>query len=87
VDSAGAADHPELTAALDSLDDHDRELITLWAWEELEPREIATVLQTTPNAVSLRLTRLKKKIAREIARQNRPGAGHKGSEHLGGQRA
>jgi RNA polymerase sigma-70 factor, ECF subfamily len=87
VDPAGAGGHPELAAALAALDDHDRELVTLWAWEELEPREIALVLGTTPNAVSLRLTRLKKKIARHMARQSDGGAGHMGSERLGEQRA
>ncbi len=54
---------PELSAALATLSANDQELLRLWAWEQLEPREIALVLGTTANAVSLRLTRAKKKLA------------------------
>ena len=67
---------PELEAALTKLSDSDRELIRLWAWEQLEPREISVVTGLTTNAVSLRLTRAKKKIEREMARQNPARAGH-----------
>lgn len=69
-------DHPELATALASLSPAEREIVILWAWEELEPREIAVVLETTPNAVSLRLSRARKKLAAELARQNAGGAGH-----------
>lgn len=69
-------DHPELAAALNALSPADREVVTLWAWEQLEPREIAVVLDTTPNAVSLRLTRAKKRLADDMRRQNRASAGH-----------
>lgn len=71
---------PVLEAALASLPDADRELLTLWAWEGLEPREIADVLGLTANAVSLRLTRAKKKLADSIARQNDTGPGHRGDD-------
>ena len=70
-------DHPQLHKALGELDEADRELIRLWAWEQLEPREIAVVLETTPNAVSLKLTRAKKKIAASIERQDRVDAGQR----------
>lgn len=69
-------DDPELDAALAKLSDSDREIIRLWAWEQLEPREIAVVLGLTTNAVSLRLTRAKKKIEKEMTRQNPGRAGH-----------
>jgi RNA polymerase sigma-70 factor, ECF subfamily len=82
-DPDGAVDHPELAAALAAVSPDDRELIALWAWEGLEPREIAVVLDTTPNAVSLRLTRVKKKLARAINRQDVPPGGHRGSERTG----
>lgn len=49
-------DH-RLAEALASCSDDDRELLRLWAWEELPPREIAVVLGVTPNAVSIRLHR------------------------------
>jgi RNA polymerase sigma-70 factor (ECF subfamily) len=75
-DPPAADEHPELAAALDALPPSERELLTLWAWEGLEPREIAVVLETTPNAVSLRLTRAKKKLARHLERQDRAPAGH-----------
>ena len=73
--------HLGLGAALDELDEADRELVRLWAWEQLEPREIAMVLDTTPNAVSSRLSRAKKKIAASIERQNGRVGGHEGFGH------
>jgi RNA polymerase sigma-70 factor (ECF subfamily) len=69
-------DHPELMEALAALSESDREIVRLWAWEDLEPREIAVVLDLTPNAVSLKLGRAKKKLEADLSRQNRPDAGH-----------
>lgn len=66
----------DLEAALDQLSDSERELIHLWAWEQLEPREIAVVIDATPNAVSLRLTRAKQKLAETLTRQNPHASGH-----------
>ena len=80
---ADSSDHPELATALGELNGEDRELVRLWAWERLEPREIAIALDTTANAVSVRLTRLKKKLGDSIARQNRAGAGPEGFGHSG----
>ncbi len=74
--SGAEPEDPELDAALAKLSEADRELIGLWAWEQLEPREIAVVTGSTINAVSLRLTRAKKKIEREMTRQNPARAGH-----------
>ncbi|MCZ7533767.1 MAG: sigma-70 family RNA polymerase sigma factor [Acidimicrobiia bacterium] len=71
-----ADDFPEVREALSRLSEADQEVLTLWAWEELEPREIAAVLDTTPNAVSLRLTRAKTKLAHELERQSGTDAGH-----------
>jgi RNA polymerase sigma-70 factor, ECF subfamily len=68
---------PALEAALARLSDADRELLTLWAWEGLEPREIAAALDTTANAVSLRLTRAKKKLGDLLTRQNDADPGHR----------
>lgn len=78
---ASEGDSPQLAAALERLSTDDRELLRLWAWEDLEPREIAVVLGSTSNAVSLRLSRAKKKLANEIQRQNRLLAGHRSVEH------
>ena len=46
------ADDPALDAALSALSDDDRELLRLWAWEELAPREIAVVLGMIGSVVS-----------------------------------
>ncbi len=51
------AEHEALGEALAQLPENDRELLRLWAWEQLAPREIATVLGITPNAASIRLHR------------------------------
>jgi RNA polymerase sigma-70 factor, ECF subfamily len=71
---------PALEAALESLAGDDRELLALWAWEGLEPREIAEVLGLTANAVSLRLTRARKKLADLLARQQGVPPGHRGDD-------
>ncbi|HVM55462.1 MAG TPA: sigma-70 family RNA polymerase sigma factor [Acidimicrobiales bacterium] len=64
-----------LHRALDRLPERDREVIRLWAWERLEPREIAAVLDTTPNAVSVRLGRIQRRLADELSRQDRVPSG------------
>jgi len=74
-------DDPVLEAALSELPEADQELLRLWAWEQLEPREIATVLQTTPNAVSLRLTRAKAKLESKLTRQDSSTGGQKRDRH------
>ena len=74
-------DNPQLERALAELDESDRELVRLWAWEHLEPREIAVVLDTTPNAVSLRLSRAKKKMMTSMERQDLAAAGQEGLGH------
>ena len=62
--------------ALARLGDGDREIVRLWAWERLEPREIAAVLGTSANAISVRLSRIRRRLDEEISRQNRTPAGH-----------
>jgi RNA polymerase sigma-70 factor (ECF subfamily) len=64
---ATEADDPVLDAALALLDADSRELLRLWAWEELPPRDIATVLGVSANAVSIRLHRAKRNLAGKIA--------------------
>lgn len=75
-DPAETGPDPELTAALASLGDQDQEALRLWAWEQLEPREIAIALDVSVNAATLRLGRAKKRLARHMSRQNRSDAGH-----------
>jgi RNA polymerase sigma-70 factor (ECF subfamily) len=66
------SDDPDLDEALARLRPEDRELLRLWAWEGLEPREIAVVLGLTSNAVSIRLHRAKDKLRKDLV-----GRGHK----------
>lgn len=62
-----APDHPEVLAALDRLSAAEREAIRLAVWEELPVADIARVLGCSPNAVSLRLARARKRLGRDLA--------------------
>ncbi len=53
---------PELHEALARLGKQDRDLLTLWAWEDLRPAEIAIVLDITANAVNIRLHRARRRL-------------------------
>ncbi|WP_326726106.1 sigma-70 family RNA polymerase sigma factor [Streptomyces sp. NBC_00243] len=76
----GAADHSDLHAALGALGALDREVVQLWAWEELAPRQIAEATGMTSNAVSIRLHRAKKKLAAQLGRKDAERPGHKRDE-------
>jgi RNA polymerase sigma-70 factor (ECF subfamily) len=76
-DPADSGPDPELTAALERLTDDDREVLHLWAWEQLEPREIAPVLEISVNAATLRLSRARKKLADSLSRQDSASDGHR----------
>ncbi len=69
---------PALEVALASLDADDREIVRLWAWEQLPPREIAVVLGISANAASIRIHRAKGRLAVALGRKNDAGAGHEG---------
>lgn len=75
--AAPPVEDPDLAEALERLPDRDRELLRLWAWEQLAPREIAVVLGTTPNAVSIRLHRATRKLRDQLRKTHGP-AGHTG---------
>jgi RNA polymerase sigma-70 factor (ECF subfamily) len=75
-DPAEAGPDFELRAALDDLSTDDQEVLRLWAWERLEPREIATVLGVSVNAATLRLSRARSRLAGRLDRQNRDVGGH-----------
>ncbi len=71
---------PALHRALARLSYDDRELLRLWAWEELRPADLAVILDTTANAVSIRLHRARKRLAEQLEAEPRkpsPGSGHK----------
>lgn len=57
---------PDLARAIESLTRAEQDIVHLWAWERLEPREIAVVLDLTPNAVSVALARAKRKLAQAL---------------------
>ncbi|NAZ82723.1 sigma-70 family RNA polymerase sigma factor [Kineococcus sp. R8] len=63
----------DVGAALARLPARDAELLRLWAWEELAPREIALVLGVGADVVSVRLHRAKKKLRTELERGARDG--------------
>lgn len=72
----------EVRQALLTLADLDREVVMLWAWEGLPPREIALVTGLTANAVSIRLHRAKAKLAAMLRKESgvpgqEPGEGRR----------
>ena len=76
---ATAVADADLDEALEALPAADRELLHLWAWEQLPPREIAVVLGISANAASIRLHRATKKLRKELlARKDGPPPGHPG---------
>ncbi len=71
---------PRLHRALALLSPDDRELLRLWAWEDLRPAEIAVILDTTPNAISIRLHRARRRLAELLTPdtgKSRLSSGHK----------
>ena len=55
-------DDGDLEQALLALPAADGEILRLWAWEQLPPRELATALGISPNAASIRLHRAKGRL-------------------------
>lgn len=72
-----ATDHP-LADALAALRPQDAELLRLWAWEQLTPAEIATVLGITPNAATIRLHRAREKLREALGKMS-GASGHEKS--------
>lgn len=76
---------PEMAAALASLSADDREIVRLWAWEQLQPREIAEVLGISANAAAIRVHRAKQRLAEALAERtgkNDERAGHTEVGHV-----
>jgi RNA polymerase sigma-70 factor (ECF subfamily) len=78
ADAAPAGDSP-VARAIAALGAADAGLLRLWAWEQLEPREIAVVLGITANAASIRLHRAKSRLKEQL-RKDGGGAGQELSE-------
>lgn len=66
---ASEPDHPEVRRALAELATADREVLMLWAWEGLQPNEMATVLGISSNAATIRLHRAKRRLRRRLERR------------------
>lgn len=54
--------------ALERLPEAEREILRLAAWEDLEARHIALVLDITPNAAAIRLHRARRRLRAELER-------------------
>jgi RNA polymerase sigma-70 factor (ECF subfamily) len=56
----------EILSAIARLRPEDQEVLLLSVWEELPNREIASALQTSPNAISQRMRRITKRLAHDL---------------------
>jgi RNA polymerase sigma-70 factor, ECF subfamily len=65
----------ELRAALEDLSDVDRVVVTMRCWDRLTVREIAVLLDCSPNAVSIRLHRARRQIATRLVSKDLAGDG------------
>lgn len=82
ADATVASDH-DFRVALAGLAAGDRELLTLWAWEGLEARDIAVALDITANAAAIRLHRAKQRLRQQHDRRKDPRpAGHSTARHM-----
>lgn len=58
----------EISGVFGVLNASEREVMALTVWESLKPGQIAIVLGVSPNAVSIRLNKARKKIANYLER-------------------
>ncbi len=65
VDASAARD--VVGRALDGLSESDAELLRLWAWERLEPAEIARVVGCTPGTARTRMHRARSRLRAALA--------------------
>jgi RNA polymerase sigma factor (sigma-70 family) len=77
VDKAVAPSEPAagLREAFAALSDAEREVMIMRRWDGLAVHEIATLLECTPNAVSLRLHKAKQRLAGLLAEKGSAAAG------------
>lgn len=73
-------DHTVLHEALARLRPADAEVLRLWAWEDLSPGQIATVLGVSENAAAIRLHRAKHRLRESLGKT--PGS----TGHIEGER-
>ncbi len=75
VASTGGPVDDEVRTTLAQLRPADAELLRLWAWDELAPREIATVLGVSVNAATVRLHRARARFSAAWSKSH-PVSGH-----------
>ena len=66
-------DDGRLREALAALPEADQEVLRLWAWEQLPPRDIALALGVSANAVSLRLHRATRRLKKVLTSRQETG--------------
>ncbi len=71
-------------AVLATLRPPDAEVLRLWSWEQLEPREIAVALGITANAAAVRLHRARGRFA-QAWRKEQAADGHVGVKERSGR--
>ena len=71
-----------LREAFAALSEAEREVMIMRHWDGLAVHEIATLLECTPNAVSLRLHKAKQRLAELLARKDPPPAGQVAGDPL-----
>lgn len=69
----------EMLSAIGNLRPEDQEVLLLAVWEELPHREIAAVFDTSPNAISQRMRRIKEQLAHDLAHPPRRRTTHAAS--------
>lgn len=74
-----AGQDPDLVAAFGRLAERDREVLRLWAWEDLGPTAIGEALGLTANAAGVRLHRAKAALRVELGKDQR-ASGHEQGE-------
>lgn len=65
--AAAVGERDAIRAALSNLDERDREVLLLTAWDRLDRDAIAVVLGCTRANVAVRLLRARRRLARELA--------------------
>ena len=63
--------YESLEQAISGMSDVDREILTLTAWEDLTPREIAAVMGLSANVVRVRLHRVRRELQTRLEHQSR----------------
>jgi RNA polymerase sigma-70 factor (ECF subfamily) len=75
--------HDVVAAALDDLSESDAELLRLWAWEQLEPGEIAEVLGCSPGTARTRMHRARARLREALVHRGVSGPAVEGPDVIG----